>query len=185
MLRVNSSSLFSGAVILTALILLSFSPGRLNPIIEKKMNAAIETAYNIQDFQLQWIDVDKKLIDENRVEFGAENLFAIFSGEGNLIGYGYLGRAPSMKNIFDYLILFEPDLKIKKAKVLIYREDYGRQIGSQRWLKKFLGRAAGEQLEYGQDVDAITGATISAKSMTRAVNDVLHAFDQLKSAKIL
>ena len=69
--------------------------------------------------------------------------------------------------------------------MLIYREDYGRQIGSQRWLKQFIGKKVGEQLGYGEDVDAIAGATISAKSMTKAVNDVLESLKVLQEKGIL
>ncbi|MEX0275177.1 MAG: FMN-binding protein, partial [Flavobacteriaceae bacterium] len=101
------------------------------------------------------------------------------------IGFAYLGQAPSKKNTFDYVVFLEPDLRIKKSKILIYREDHGRQIGSQRWLKQFIGRKPGDTLIYGETVDAISGATISASSMTRAVQDVLTSLKILRDKKIL
>jgi len=63
-------------------------------------------------------------------------------------------------------------LKVK-SKVLVYREDYGGEIGSKRWLKQFIGKTHGDSLIYGDNIVAIAGATISVRSMTQAINDVL------------
>ncbi|MEO1487435.1 MAG: FMN-binding protein [Bacteroidota bacterium] len=174
-----------GAAFLAAFLFLGLvSFENSNTRLMQKLNAAVEGAFAVQDFSLDVMQVDTKVNKMTAVEFGKENLYAIKKG-GALLGYAYLGQAPSMKNIFDYTVLLTPDLQIKKSKVLIYREDYGRQIGSQRWLKQFIGKKAGEKLGYGEDVDAIAGATISAKSMTKAVNDVLASIKVLQEKSIL
>ena len=82
-----------------------------------------------------------------------------------------------LKKYFDQL----PQRNKEKSKILIYREDHGRQVGSQRWLKQFIGRKSGEKLVYGKDIDGISGATVSAKSMTLAVNNVLESLQILKN----
>ncbi|MEN1786395.1 MAG: FMN-binding protein [Bacteroidota bacterium] len=148
------------------------------------MEAAVQSTFVLEDFQLDHIAVSKKLDERTAVALGGDNLFQINSN-GNRVGYVYLGQAPSMKNVFDYVVLFNPDMSIKKSKVLIYREDYGRQIGSQRWLKQFIGKTSGDPLDYGKNIDAISGATISAKSMTKAVQEVLSSMAILKAASIL
>ncbi|MEP4946375.1 MAG: FMN-binding protein [Flavobacteriaceae bacterium] len=145
---------------------------------------AVQTTFEIEDFSLDLISISSDLNSKTAVELGSENLFKVIQNE-KLIGYVYLGQAPSMKNIFDYVVLFNRDLSIKKSKVLIYREDYGRQIGSQRWLKQFIGMRVNKAIRYGEDVDAIAGATISAKSMTKAVNDVLQSIAVLQSEGFL
>ena len=63
--------------------------------------------------------------------------------------------------------------------------DHGRQVGSQRWLKQFIGRKSGEKLVYGEDIDGISGATVSAKSMTLAVSNVLESIKVLQDHNIL
>ena len=67
---------------------------------------------------------------------------------------------------FDYLVVFNSDLTIKKVKILHYREDYGYEISSRWWLSQFLGKKAGKEMRYKDDIDALSGATISAKSLT-------------------
>ncbi len=56
---------------------------------------------------------------------------------------------------------------------MIYREDHGAEVGSKRWLKQFIGKSGDNNLKYQKDIVAISGATISAKSMTNEVNKLL------------
>ncbi|MEM9363492.1 MAG: FMN-binding protein [Bacteroidota bacterium] len=185
MIKENKNSIYIGAMFIMALFLFSFSTGiKISPRLQEKLNNAVRTTFSLEEFDLQRIEVSEEVNSKTRVELGGENLFSIETND-ETIGYVYLGQAPSMKNIFDYVVLFNMDLSIKKSKVLIYREDYGRQIGSQRWLKQFIGKKTGDTLVYSEDVDAIAGATISAKSMTKAVSDVLQSFEVLKENNAL
>ena len=72
---------------------------------------------------------------------------------------------------FDYIILFDSDLTIVKMAVVDYPGDYGYEITSKGWLKQFIGYN-GTTLRYGKEVDAISGATISANSLTEDVVNV-------------
>ena len=179
MQRGSKFKVFSLAVIITALSLFGFGTQKIPAKLQEKIDNAVQTTFGVQEFTLEQLAVHADLNKKTPVEMGGENLFNILQG-GNSLGYLYLGEAPSMKNVFDYVVLFNPDLSIKKSKILIYREDYGRQVGSQRWLKQFIDKKAGESLTYGEDIDAISGATISAKSMTLAVNNVLQSMQVLQ-----
>ena len=101
------------------------------------------------------------------------------------IGYAFVDKAASKTDEFDYLILLDKNLIIAKSKVLVYREDYGGEIGSKRWLKQFIGKSAKDELLYEKDIIAISGATISATSMTKAVNAFLKNISILKENKVL
>jgi hypothetical protein len=90
-----------------------------------------------------------------------------------LIGYFYYGKAPSKADEFDYIVIFDDELIIKKIKILAYREDQGGEIGSKRWLKQFNNLSQNDRVEYGKDIRGISGATISARSMTITVNKLL------------
>lgn len=58
------------------------------------------------------------------------------------------------------------DKSIDFARVLIYRESRGEQIAEASWLKKLTGRKlAGAALD--QEVDNVSGATLSVKMMQR------------------
>jgi len=172
------------AVLCTAFLFLGFADAKINPRLQQKLHSAVQNTFELEEFELVHLPIDAQTNENTLVELGGENLFEIHSME-QLKGYVYLGQAPSMKQVFDYVVLFNTDLSIKKAKVLIYREDYGRQIGSQRWLKQFIGKTPEDVLDYGTDIDAIAGATISAKSMNKAVNEVLSSMRLLQTKNLL
>lgn len=171
-------------VVIVASLFLSFSDVQISPRLQKKIDTAIAATYEVETFVLQHISVPTILNDVTPAKLDGTNLFEIHS-ETKLVGYLYLGEAASMKRMFDYIILFNIDFTIKKSKVLIYREDYGQQIGSQRWLKQFIGLSTDDSLIYGENIDAISGATISASSMTKATDNVLKSIHILKEKELL
>ena len=59
-------------------------------------------------------------------------------------------------------MIYDDQLNILQVKVLLYREDYGYEIKSKRWLKQFSTRDV-------RKVQAISGATISVNSLKKAV----------------
>ncbi|WP_108422773.1 FMN-binding protein [Flagellimonas amoyensis] len=182
-MQVNKLRLPGLMALCTVFFFLGFKAEKISPKLKEKLDNAVLTTFEVEGFTLELMAVDPKLNQKTPSELGGDNLFKVI-GNGSILGYAYLGEAPSMKNIFDYVVLFNPDLSIKKSKILIYREDHGRQVGSQRWLKQFIGRKSGESLAYGEDIDGISGATISAKSMTLAVSNILESMQVLQENKV-
>ena len=72
---------------------------------------------------------------------------------------------------FDYVVFFDKDLTILKMNVVDYPGDYGYEICGKNWLKQFVGYK-GEKLKYKLDIDGISGATISANSITSDIQEV-------------
>ena len=101
------------------------------------------------------------------------------------MGYAYVGKAPSKTDEFDYIVLFDQNLIVVKTKVLAYREDYGGEIGSKRWLKQFIGSSKESNYRLHDNIVAIAGATISVNSMTNAMNRVLKSIGELQELNIL
>ncbi|RLD75106.1 MAG: hypothetical protein DRJ07_18680 [Bacteroidetes bacterium] len=82
---------------------------------------------------------------------------------------------------FDYMAILNKDLSIKKIKVLVYDGEYGFEITSKLWLKQFIGYQ-GEKLKYGSDIQAISGATVSAQSIS---DDIQLLVELAKKLRIL
>lgn len=183
MFKVNRS-FCSGIAFLIAILFSSFSQLQISPRLQKKIDAAIHATYGVGVFELKKIAISSDLRDSIPLSSNGDSLFEIIQDK-NPIGYLYLGEAPSMKQKFDYIIMFNPDLIIKKSKVLIYREDYGQQIGSQRWLKQFIGLSPIDVPLYAENIDAISGATISASNMTKAVAYALKSVAILEKKQVL
>ena len=172
---------FKWASILVVLSLMAFGWPKN---IQKKVDKEIKSVYNVETFTFTTKVIPAETAKDLPSKFGKDNLFKIESNS-QLLGYAYIAKAPSKTAQFDYLVLLDTSLVVKKAKVLIYREEYGGEIGSKRWLKQFIGKTQNDKLKYADNIVAISGATISVRSMTNAMNDLLKSLKILHSKNIL
>jgi Na+-translocating ferredoxin:NAD+ oxidoreductase RnfG subunit len=102
-----------------------------------------------------------------------------------MIGYFYYGQAPSKADVFDYVVIFDNNLIVRKVKILAYREDVGGEIGSKRWLRQFNNLSHNDEIAYSKDIVGISGATISARSMTITVNNLLKSLSIIQNHNAL
>ncbi|WP_034044290.1 FMN-binding protein [Wocania ichthyoenteri] len=169
------------SLLLIAFFLMAFG---LPKNIQKKVDKEIKDVFNIETFLFNTKIIPSEIAKKLPSKFGDNNLFKIESNS-KFLGYAYVSKAPSKTDEFDYLVLLDKNLVVLKAKVLVYREDYGGEIGSKRWLKQFTGKTQQDALRYGDNIVAISGATISVRAMTNAMNDLLKSLKILHSKNIL
>jgi len=156
---------------------ISSNNGAVAKRIQKKISKEIKTIFAVEDFELLASTIEIPLSPF----LVGQQMNEIKSGEERL-GYAFIGTAPSKTDTFEYLILFDQSFTIKKTTVLIYREDYGGEIASKRWLSQFVKKQQSEAFIFGNNISAISGATISVQSMTASVN---HVFSSLKKNEIV
>lgn len=84
-------------------------------------------------------------------------------------GYLFLDSQRSKFDTFDYMVILNKDLSIKKVDILVYREAYGGEICSKVFLKQFHGKTSQSKIKIGDDIQGISGATISCRA---AVNGI-------------
>jgi len=152
--------------------------------IQKKIDKEILMIFDIKSYSKKAIIFDGEINKDLLVSFDEDNLFEI-SGNGKNIGFYYFGSALGKMDEFDFVVIFDGNLIIKKIKVLAYREDYGMEIGSKRWLSQFNELKYGDQVTYQKEIKAISGATISAKAMTKAINDLLKSISILQNKNLI
>ena len=61
---------------------------------------------------------------------------------------------------------------INHTEVIKYREAYGGEVGNKGWLQQFLYRNNNSSYNIGKDINGISGATISVKSMSRGIQKI-------------
>ncbi|NOR29079.1 MAG: FMN-binding protein [Lutibacter sp.] len=153
---------------------------RVDVLIQKE----IKTVFNIENYTTHPIAISKEVQELIPLKITETNFFKIKSDD-NFLGYYYLGKAYGKADYFDFIVIFDKDLIVSKVKILVYREDHGGEVGSKRWLKQFIGTTKEQQLKYQKDIAAISGATISAKSMTNEVNKLLKTIGILNNKQQL
>lgn len=169
---------FFTGILLVLPLLMSFS---ILKGLEKKIDREIKDEFEVSTYTYEGVKVSEDLQNQIPSMVTEENFFRL-KNAGQLLGYVYLDQAPSKTAEFDYLVIFDKDLKIARTKVLVYREEYGGEIGSRRWLRQFTGKSKPEELNH---IAAISGATISVRSMKMAVKNILTSVETLQKNKIL
>lgn len=104
------------------------------------------------------------------------NYFEIISSDST-IAYACIQQAPSKHDMFDFLAIYSSDMQLLKLRILTYRENYGGEIANKRWLKQFLSREV-------NNVQAISGATISVESMKMAVYSLTQKMKNWQSRQL-
>jgi len=170
-------------ILILLIVLMTMSFG-LPKNIQKKVDKEIRETFNIETFSFTSVPISSEITKDVPSKFEDNNLFKIVDNY-SFLGYAYIAKAPSKTAQFDYLVLLDTDLIIVKTKVLMYREEYGGEIGSKRWLKQFIGKTKNDYVKYNDNIIAISGATISVRSMTNAINNVLQSLKILHAKKVL
>jgi len=89
---------------------------------------------------------------------------------GDLIdGYALFDRQIGQHEYIDFATFFDDQGRVTRVEVVAYREPYGDGIRSKRFRKQFVGKEADSGFRPGHDIDVISGATLSARAMARAV----------------
>ena len=147
--------------------------------LSKRALKEVEKTFAMADFTLEPITVTDETNALLPSIITGNNLFLV-QGKGSVLGYVFVDQAPSKTAKFDYLVVFDGNLKVINTKVLVYREEYGGEIGSKSWLKQFIGKSGSDRVKAGENIDVISGATISVNSMTLAMDKLLQTIQILK-----
>ncbi len=145
--------------------------------LEKKIHQTVERSFDVSQFELEALKTKQKN-DEHSLD---NDIYVVLSNN-NRLGYIYVDQADSKHDVFDYIIVIDTNLEIINTKVLVYREKHGRQIGHKRWLSQFIGLSHNDHAKLNDNIDGISGATISCNSMTVAIDNFLMALNDLNES---
>lgn len=89
--------------------------------------------------------------------------------EGALLGYAVIGDVIGKHQPITYMIAFAPDHAVRAIEILVYRESYGYEVRRESFRRQFYGKGPEAPIRLNAEIRNITGATISCRSIIRAV----------------
>lgn len=98
-----------------------------------------------------------------------EYVFYIATSNGQVDGYALFDQERGQHELIDFATFFDPHGNVTRVEVVAYREPYGEGIRAERFRRQFVGRNADSGFRSGRDIDVISGATLSTRAMSRAV----------------
>ncbi len=105
----------------------------------------------------------------------ARDSYTVFYGvsDGGIEGIALIDEEVGQHLPITFGVLIGTGGAAERIEVLVYREAYGEEIRQHRFTKQLESKKSTDPLRVGDDIDAISGATISAYSLARGVKRCL------------
>ncbi|MEE9448739.1 MAG: FMN-binding protein [Ignavibacteriaceae bacterium] len=137
-------------------------------------------------------DYEKYIIPDSlkmKVEYIAQQKFfgesvyilKIFNEE-ILNGVALLDNVYGKEMPITFLVIFDDSGKIILADIVKYREPYGGAVQNKNWTAQFKKKDSNSGYKVGTDIDGITGATISVKSITKGIYKISLLYKEIKDS---
>jgi hypothetical protein len=79
-------------------------------------------------------------------------------------------------DLIDYAVALTVEGKVRQIEILEYREAYGGEVRNSHWRAQFVGRHHGDPVQVGQDIQSISGATLSCQHLTDGIRRLLSTY---------
>ena len=121
-----------------------------------------------QDVELHFkkIDIDPKI--KKKIEKSFKQRFYkswLYSWEiknnNQTIALALLDNVYGKSSPFTFVTVFDLKGNILGIRIVKYREPHGHEVKNKKWLANFIGKNSSSSFVKGQDIDGISGATIS------------------------
>ncbi|MBC7396695.1 MAG: FMN-binding protein [Bdellovibrionales bacterium] len=123
----------------------------------------------------QMAQIEKLSVQEVRDK--TMKVFSAKSGEVVIID-----RVLGKHEFITYAMGIDKENKVKQIEILEYKETYGHEIKRAEWRKQFYGKDKMAKLKRTDDIQNVSGATLSCKHVTDGVRQVLVSYDLIKTS---
>jgi len=108
------------------------------------------------------------------------SIFVGRSADGTLVGYAAVGSAPGYGGPIDMLVGVSPSGRILGTRVVAQRESPGffRRFTSENFFRQYDGVPIMNTLRLGEDLDGLSGATLSAEGIAAGVRQAVRLVAQ-------
>ncbi|MGZ3661055.1 MAG: FMN-binding protein [Bdellovibrionota bacterium] len=123
-------------------------------------------------------DSEKELIEKKsgaKVRLPEQKAWRVWKGKTEL-GYFFTDEVYGKHEFITYAVAMSAAGQVSQVQILEYRESYGGDVRNPLWLKQFVGKNSGAQLQLDKDIVNISGATLSCKHVTDGVRRLLATF---------
>jgi len=165
-------------------LLVYSSPINLPKSVIKKMNKTIHKTWDEENITINKIGIPDAQLDSIGINLQENQLFVVKNNSSKL-GYVFLEQGKGRYDYFDFMVITDTSIVVKKVQVLIYRSENGGAISNKRWLRQFAGQSPETTFKYGNEIDAISGATLSGNAITDGVANVISQLNTLNEMGLL
>lgn len=158
-------------LILILFLSISFS-SKITDNTEKQLNAYFPNHISM-DWSIYKISKDIKKSIQNIVKqkiFRDEINLWVITDQDSSKYYAMLDNVKGKSMPITFLCVFDSTPSVKHSSIIKYREPYGGEVGSKKWLSQFTAYTNSSSYKVGKEISGISGATISVNSISKGIH---------------
>lgn len=86
-----------------------------------------------------------------------------------LLGFFIVDEAIGKHELITFAVAIDPQGVVRGVEILDYREPRGGEVRDPRWRAQFAGKGPADPLRLGEDIQNLSGATLSCRHITDGV----------------
>lgn len=132
-------------------------------------------ATDFRDRSLTFSNDDRKAIKRQAKTRQRQKTQQVWRAErdGELLGWVFLDDVIGKHEFITYVLAVTPTGKVHGLEVVSYRETHGDEVREDSWRNQFTDKSLTDSLRLGDDIDNISGATLSCRNLTDGVRRLL------------
>jgi Na+-translocating ferredoxin:NAD+ oxidoreductase RnfG subunit len=139
------------------------APGAVFPDADRFDRQDVESTPELREKMTHQLDGTQPSMWEERYA-----VFAVSRG-GSSVGRAVVVEEIGKHRPITFVVGLKPDRSVQDVAVMAYREAYGGEVRTSRFLRQYRGKAPADPLRSGSDIKNIAGATLSVDAASRAV----------------
>ncbi len=125
--------------------------------------------------------IQKILGDQIKYEERRVTYYFGLNETGRPIGAMVIGNEIGRSYPITFMVVINIDGTVKDVEIMVYREPHGWEVRFESFMSQFFGRGASDPFD---NINNITGATLSVRSMTKGVKKAVAEFQVIYKDKV-
>ncbi len=142
---------------------------------EGAQRALFPSATQFVDASVTLTDGQKDRIEELsdvRQRWDKQAVWKAMNGD-DFLGWFIVDKVIGKHEFITYATALSPEGRVLGIEVMTYLETYGDDVRQAEWRQQFFGKSLQSQLDLGEDIRNIGGATLSCRNITNGVKRLL------------
>ncbi|MDG6773041.1 FMN-binding protein [Thiomicrorhabdus sp. ZW0627] len=115
-------------------------------------------------------------ISDVRQRWKKQQAWKAYDGE-TFIGWFIVDKVIGKHEFITYATALSPQGEVLGIEIMDYRETYGGEVNEAFWKKQFIGTTKNSPLTLNEDIQNISGATLSCRNVTNGVKRLLALYE--------
>jgi Na+-translocating ferredoxin:NAD+ oxidoreductase RnfG subunit len=127
--------------------------------------------------EVQLSEENVKNIEAALGEHVRSKTIIVFKGTAGTV---FIDEVIGKHEFITYAVGVDKSGQVTGLEILEYRENYGSEIKQDTWKKQFVGKTSKSSLKIGNDIQKISGATLSSSHVTLGVKRILLTYEHVQ-----